>query len=146
MVVLKAENAKLRNNNKELNMENLTYRNELTKNRNEIMKWRRKFAQLQGMHIHHVETLTGELQSFADKLTCVFGNEDGETESISKATEERLTSGNSPSITDDVLQPVTTGNSTAISDDVSPRISKSLGSAKPNTKELDMLDENRRFD
>lgn len=131
MVALRAENAKLRANNKELSLENLTCRNELTSNRNEIMKWRRKFAKLETMHILHVETLTSELQSYADKLTGVFGNsddeEDGETEVTSRMTGPHSDAVNSPSIRDDA----------------SPRVAKSLAPSKPDIQLPDTLNENR---
>lgn len=61
---LKAENARLRNKNKELNLENFTHQNE-------ILKWKKKFASLQTMHIQHCTMLTGELQSYAEKLSGV---------------------------------------------------------------------------
>lgn len=131
MVVLKAENAKLRNNNKELNLENLACRNELTSNRSEIMNWRRKFTGLQTMHIHHIEMLTGELQSYADKLTGVFRNDDenhGEAEVASRATEQH-TSNVQPSICD--APPL--------------RVSKSLESRKLDIRLPELLDENRMF-
>lgn len=127
MVGLKAENAKLRSNNKELSLENLSFRNEVTSHRNEITKWRRKFAKLETMHVRHVETLTSELQSYADKLTGVFGNDDEETEVTSRVTEQHSTAVNS------------------ISDDTSPRVSKSLVPSKLVIQLPDTLDENRRF-
>lgn len=131
MVALKAENAKLRYNNKELNLENLNCRNELTSNQNEISKWRRKFAGLQTMHIQHIEMLTGELQSYADKLTGVFGHDDenhGEDEVTSRITEQH-----------------TNVNSPSISDDLSQRVSKSLGPRKTDIRLPDVLDENRKL-
>lgn len=131
MVVLKAENAKLRSNNKVLSLENLTLRNELTNNHKKIMNWRTKFTKLQAMHIHHVEILTTELQSYAEKLTGVFGN-DLENDEIE--------------ITGRVTEHFTNGNSPAINDDPSTRVCKSLAPLKPDEKLSDALDDSRKFD
>lgn len=130
MVALKAENAKLRYNNKELNLENLNCRNELTSNQNEISKWRRKFSGLQTMHIQHIEMLTGELQSYADKLTGVFGHDENHDEDeVTRRITELHTNLNYPSI----------------SDDVSQRVSKSLEPRKTDIRLPDVLDENRKL-
>lgn len=128
MVVLRAENARLRNNNKELNLENLTYRNELTSNRIEITKWRNKFTKLQAMHIQHVEVLTTELQSYADKLTGVFSGDNGDAETTNRVTEQHSTIVNSPLSKDDDRE------------NVPLRVSRSEQISKqPN------MDENRKF-
>ncbi|XP_037047948.1 uncharacterized protein LOC119082544 [Bradysia coprophila] len=127
LVVLRAENARLRNNNKELNLENLTYRNELTGNRAEIAEWRKKFTKLQAMHIKHVEVLTTELQSYANKLTGVFGSDDEnvDAETTGRVTEQHSTIVNSPSNDDD-------------RENVPPRVSRS----EPSSKQPNILDEN----
>ncbi len=86
------------------------------------------------MHIQHVETLTTELQSYANKLTSVFdGNEDNENEVASRVTEQHTSAMNSPSIIDDCEDATTT------------RISNSSELLKTNIKQPDVLDENRRF-
>ncbi|KAG4079416.1 hypothetical protein HA402_008108 [Bradysia odoriphaga] len=127
LVVLRAENARLRNHNKELSLENLTYRNELTGNRAEITQWQKKFTKLQAMHIKHVEVLTTELQSYANKLTGVFGSDDEnvEAEITGRLTEQHSTIVNSPSNDDD------RGN-------VPLRVSRS----EPSSKQPNILDEN----
>lgn len=131
MVVLKAENAKLRNYNKELSLQNLTFHNEIIKNRNELAKWRKKFTKLQTLHIHHIETLTGELQSYTDKIAYVFGVEDVdcEPEDTSRVTEQQSTVVNSPSISEDAL----------------PQGSKVLETQMPQNAIPEQIDENRRF-
>lgn len=96
-------------------MENLTYRNELTKNQNEITNWRKKFTKLQAMHIQHVETVTMELQLYADKLTNVFVNdniddENGEAEITSRMSEQQ-----DPSISDSVNVPTRPSASSELS-------------------------------
>lgn len=132
IVVLKAENARLRNHNKDLNLENLSYRNELTGNRTEIMKWKRKFAKLQTMHIQHVELLTGELQSYADKLGSVFGNDDVDENDQTKITSRVVDRSTS-------LTPAST------STDASRRVSRSFELPKPDTKIPDRSQEKREF-
>lgn len=135
MVVLRAENARLRSNNKQLSLESLTYRNELTKNRVEITKWRRKFTKLQAMHIQHVETLTTELQSYADKLTDVFGSDDDDDDNDADAnggeSTKRVTEQHSPNVEE--------------CEDVSQRDSRSSRLSKPNVRLTEVPDENRKF-
>lgn len=81
------------------------------------------------MHIQHVEMLTGELQSYANKLTGVFGNgdENGETDVTSRLTEQHSANDvDSPLICDDAVTPRTE-------------------SAKPDIKPPpDVLNENRK--
>lgn len=81
------------------------------------------------MHIQHVEVVTTELQSYADKLSGVFGNDDdnGEAEITSRLTEQHSTIVNSPPNDDDC-------------ENVPQRMSRSESSSKPPV----ILDENRK--
>lgn len=124
-MLLKADNAKLRNRNKELSLENFTYQNE-------ILKWKKKFGSLQTMHVRHVELLTGELQSYAEKLSDVFGS-DEIAENEDEGTRQ------------DSDRPSTSLNSASTSIDTSRRVSRSFESPKTVEKLQESAEENRKF-
>ncbi|KAJ6649623.1 hypothetical protein Bhyg_04861 [Pseudolycoriella hygida] len=129
LVVLKAENAKLRNNNKELSLEILSCRNELASNRIEIKNLRAIFTNLQKYHIQHMETLTSELQTYAVKLATVF--QDDNVSAISESKDKsRLT------------EQIAHKKRSSTDDANKSRVSESLEPQKRYTKPVDFLEEN----